>query len=69
LGSEKYIRPLLPATIATGPQLDASVVNTSCAVGSAEVASNHTSLSSPVTVTQTRPPGPTANEVGESPTG
>src|SRR3954469_21786331 len=67
LGSEKYMRLLGPATIATGPQF-APPVGTSCGVGLAKPASNHTSLLSPVTDTHTVPFGALATDVGPLPT-
>jgi hypothetical protein len=66
LGSEKYMRPSPPSTIATAPH--ACPVATSWGVGDADVASNQTNLFAPLTVTHTRPPEPAATEVGPSPT-
>ena len=66
-GVVKYIFPLPPATIPTGPH--AVGVGIAWMAGDAAVASNQYRWSLPVPETQIRPPGPAATEVGSAPTG
>src|SRR3954449_4461521 len=57
-----------PAASPTGPHPEAPLVSTLCAVGEADVASNHVSRFDPGTETQTRFPGPLMIDVGLVPT-